>query len=91
VSLVIWKLEGNLLLLAKIFSFFLYNVIVYQCLVSFTAVLQDLVALQQRKLGSQKSCFQTSLLKILAKPKARHNSKSKWLFSTVNMDLSRMS
>lgn len=56
VSLVLWKLQGNLLLLAKIFLFFLYNEIVRQCLMNFTAVLQGLVALQLW--GSQSSGFQ---------------------------------
>lgn len=90
VSLVLWRLEGNLLPLAKIFSFLLYNDIVHQHLVNFIAVLQGFVSLQQKMLGRQRLCFQTRQLKLSAKPKARLSSKPKWIFSTMNMNLFRM-
>lgn len=37
-------------------------------------------------LGSQRLCCQSSQLKILAQPKDRHNSKTKWIFSIMNME-----
>lgn len=88
-NLVCWRLNGNLLPLAKIFSFFHYNEIFHLLLVNFAAVHQGLVAFQQKKLCNKGSCFQTSHLKMLAKSKVRYNSKPKWILRSMNIHLFR--